>query len=92
LNWDSLVSIANTKAFDVWYLFSLSAVNRILPKKGNIPESHKLKLNKVLGTTTWEQEIYKESPQLTLFGDIDLERASIEQIKAYKDNISGSIC
>ncbi len=32
LNWDSLSSIANTKAFDVWYLFPLSAVNRVLPR------------------------------------------------------------
>ncbi|OLN27443.1 three-Cys-motif partner protein TcmP [Desulfosporosinus metallidurans] len=83
LNWDSLSSIANTKAFDVWYLFPLSAVNRVLPRHGNIPESHRLKLHQVLGTTMWEQEIYKESPQLTLFGDVDIERASIEQIKAY---------
>ncbi|EGW40618.1 three-Cys-motif partner protein TcmP [Desulfosporosinus sp. OT] len=83
LNWDSLSSIAKTKAFDVWYLFPLSAVNRVLPRHGNIPESHRQKLHRVLGTTSWEQEIYQESPQLTLFGDVDMERATIEQIKAY---------
>ncbi len=83
LNWDSLSSIANTRSFDVWYLFPLSAVIRVLPLSGNIPEPNKLKLNQVLGTTTWEQEIYKKSPQLTLFGDVDLKRDSIEQIKAY---------
>ena len=83
LNWDSLSSIANMKVFDVWYLFPINALIRVLRRDGNIPESHKLKLNQVLGTTTWEQEIYKESSQLTLFGDIDLERASIEKIKTY---------
>ncbi len=31
----------------------------------------------------WEQEIDKESSQMTLFGDVDIERATIEQIKAF---------
>jgi len=83
LNWDSLSSIAKTKAFDVWYLFPLSAVNRVLPRHGNIPESHRQKLHQVLGTTSWEREIYQESPQLTLLTPMALFIGTINGILSH---------
>jgi len=83
LKWASLASIANTKAFDVWYLFPLSALNRVLPKDGQLPQSTKLLINDLLGTDEWEEEIYYESPQLALFGEPGTERMAIEGIASY---------
>lgn len=60
LKWASLEAIAKTKAFDVWYLFPLSALNRVLQRDGNIPVKNKEKINELLGTSEWEKEIYYE--------------------------------
>jgi three-Cys-motif partner protein len=83
LRWSTLESIAKTKAFNVWYLSPLSALSRVLPKGGNIPESTKEKITYLLGTNEWEKEIYPESPQLSLFGKPDTERLPIEGIRKY---------
>jgi three-Cys-motif partner protein len=83
LNWTSLVSISKTEAFDVWYLFPLSALNRVLARNGKIPSPTKLKITDLLGTDEWEKEIYFESPQLTLFGEAEVERVKINNIKKY---------
>lgn len=83
LKWTSLEAIAKTKAFDIWYLFPLSALNRVFQRDGKIPEKNKQKINGLLGTPDWEKEIYYESPQLTLFGEQDIERVSIDNIQEY---------
>lgn len=83
LKWSSLEAIAKTKAFDVWYLFPLSALIRLLQKDGNIPDKNKERINDLLGTTAWETEIYYESPQLSLFGEQDFERQNVKGIRDY---------
>lgn len=83
LKWSSLAAIAETHVFDVWYLFPLSAVTRLMRKDGDIIESHRQKINDVIGTDEWEQELYSESKQLTIFGEPDLERTSIDGITTY---------
>jgi len=83
LKWSSLEAIAKTEVFDVWYLFPLSALNRVLQRNGKIPLTTKEKINFLLGTNEWVNEIYYESPQLSLFGEQDLERLSIEGIRKY---------
>ena len=69
LDWESLTKISNTRAFDMWYLFPYSAVTRNLENKGNIPQANKERLDRIFGTENWKYELYKESAQLTLFGD-----------------------
>lgn len=83
LNWSSLESIAHTRAFDLWYLFPLQALIRVLQKDGKIPEKNKERINILLGTDSWEKEIYIESPQMTLFGGQNVERLSVEGVKKY---------
>ena len=74
LSWSCLEKIKNTKAFDVWYLFPFSAVNRNLPKSGEIQHANENLLTKIFGSSDWKQHIYQESPQLTLFGDPNMEK------------------
>ena len=77
--------MANTKAIDLWILFPAMAVNRLLQKSKKIPESLCKQLNKVFGSTDWEQAFYQESQQLGLFDkNRELEKtASFESIKRY---------
>lgn len=83
LNWESLEVIAQTKSFDVWYLFPLSALNRVLRRDGQIDPKTRETITKLLGTSDWENEIYFESPQQTLFGEQEIERKSIDSLKNY---------
>ncbi len=83
LQWSSLESIANTRVFDLRYLFPLQALSRVLQKDGKIPEKNKERINILLGTDSWEKDIYFESPQMTLFGELNMERLPIEGIKKY---------
>ncbi|GHT65335.1 hypothetical protein FACS1894110_06970 [Spirochaetia bacterium] len=86
LRWETLEIIAKTKAIDVWYLFPLSAANRMLKKDGNIDLSWKARLNTIFGDTGWEQKFYKTNPQQNLF-DNEYENiikdANIATIKEY---------
>lgn len=82
VKWQSLGEIAKTKIFDVWYLFPLMALNRLLRRDKKISESHRSIINNVLGTDDWEKEIYRLSPQLTFWGE-EYEKKSIEAMKQY---------
>jgi len=83
LRWESLKTIAQSEAFDVWYLFPLSALIRCLPKEGRIPNSWQEKINALLGTHEWQKELYHAPAQLSLFDDERVERVEVEDIKAY---------
>ncbi|MDD3270117.1 MAG: three-Cys-motif partner protein TcmP [Syntrophomonadaceae bacterium] len=84
LKWDSLKTISQTKAFDVWYLFPLSALTRNLRRDGKIDNKTKGTITSLLGTTEWETEMYFESPQMALFGEtVEVERVSINNISKY---------
>ena len=74
LDWESLEKISKTQAFDVWYLFPFSAVNRNLRISGNIPQANEDKLTKIFGTDRWKDELYAESQQMTIFGDAEIEK------------------
>ena len=83
LSWTCLEKISETKAFDVWYFFPFSAVNRNLPISGEIQNANKDLLTKIFGTTEWEQNIYKESPQQSFFDDPNLEKIPVYGLKQY---------
>lgn len=83
LKWESLKEIAKTEVFDVWYLFPLMAMNRLLRKDCKISDGHRKKLDELLGTSDWQDDIYQESSQLSLFGDANKEKCSIDDIRQY---------
>lgn len=83
LSWDSLSAIQKTRVFDVWYLFPISALCRVLQKNGQIPPKNREVINRLLGTNGWEKEIYFQSPQLSWFDQNDIERVAIGGIRNY---------
>lgn len=60
VEWKTIDAIAETRAIETWYLFPMSAVNRLLKKKGRIDESKRKRLDVLFGTTSWFEEFYKE--------------------------------
>ena len=83
LNWSSLEHIAKTEIFDVWYWFPLKALNRMLVKTGKIGESWQKKITVVLGTDEWKEQIYRDSPQQSIFDESDKVKLTIEELRAY---------
>ena len=84
LSWSCLEKIRNTKAFDVWYLFPFSAVNRNLPRSGEIQMPNEALITKIFGSPDWKDHIYKESPQMSLLDGPNLEKT--DGLKDYIQN------
>lgn len=74
VEWETIVAIAETKAIDLWLLFPISAINRMLTSSGVIDPAWRRRLDIVFGTTEWYEEFYARSGQLTLF-DMDAPKA-----------------
>ncbi len=80
LNWDVLEIAKHPGILDIWYLFPLNALTRNLYKKLNMPDATKGKITKILGTDSWEQELYHQSAQISFFDDEPLERVDFERL------------
>lgn len=71
VEWDLIRQLADTKACDVWYLFPLGGVIRMMKNDGKLPDAWSTRLDKLLGSHDWHDEFYKPSPQQSLFGPSD---------------------
>lgn len=61
VDWKTIKCIAATKAIDLWILFPVGTVNRLLNRNGKIIESRKRKLNKFFGDEKWFDIFFEES-------------------------------
>ena len=91
LNWSSLECIAKTQIFDVWYLFPLMALNRMLVRSGDLDRSWQEKIDRFLGTNEWKNHIYTKSPQLNIFGEGEYNKVPINDIRDYVLSRFGTI-
>lgn len=63
VDWQTLETIARTKAIDVWYLFSLSGFYRQAARSAAaIDDDKRAAITRVLGTNEWEKELYAPAP------------------------------
>jgi three-Cys-motif partner protein len=67
VNWQTIECLARTEKVDMWYLFPVSAIMRLLKNDGNIDQKMKEKVNDVLGDDKWFDEAYKPSGQLSFY-------------------------
>ena len=71
LNWKTMECFVDT-CMDVWCLFPIEAIIRMLPNKHKPDESWEPKLLAVFGDMDWQSIYYQPRVnQLTLFGDVD---------------------
>jgi three-Cys-motif partner protein len=94
VEWDTIQAIADTKAIDLWLLFPLGiGVNRLLAKSGDIPNSWRHRLNRLLGTEDWYNEFYQIQTTTTLFGEEKefVIKAKMDVIGRYFNNRLKSI-
>ena len=69
VDWQTVQCIAETKSVDLWILFPLSALTRILPREREPDEAYAYTLDRVYGSPEWRNELYHTRTQATLFGD-----------------------
>jgi three-Cys-motif partner protein len=71
VEWDTMLAIAETKAIDVWYLFSLSGLYRQAARRiEDVDATKRAAITRMLGTSAWEKELYSRRPH-DLFSDLD---------------------
>ena len=69
VDWQTVQIISETKSVDLWILFPLSALTRMLPTDREPDEANIAGLNRVFGSQEWQAELYRTQVQQTLFGD-----------------------
>jgi three-Cys-motif partner protein len=67
VDWVTIEAIAKTKSIDVWILFPVMAVNRLLAKDPEKVFSDCL--NRIFGTPDWYNYFYKEHSSNVFFGE-----------------------
>lgn len=73
LDWRTVVALGVTKKFEVIINFPLGmAINRLITRSGDIPNSWRAGLNDCFGGTEWESLVYAE--RTDLFGDTTLHK------------------
>lgn len=86
IKWPLIEVIANTKAIDMWYFFSISGIYRQAAKKLIAVDQGKEKLiTEVLGTSEWKDAFYEQAIQSDFFevGDSMERTAGVNDIVQY---------
>jgi three-Cys-motif partner protein len=68
VSWETITAIANTQAIDLWLLFPIGTVNRLLNKDSNIMPARKKRLDLLFGEQTWFNQVYSRVHRQSLFG------------------------
>ena len=68
VKWNTIEAVASTKAIDLWILFPLGAINRLLERQGQRHLSKRNTLNDFFGDTDWLKVFYPLSESLLLPG------------------------
>jgi three-Cys-motif partner protein len=61
VNWNVISLMGQTRAVDLWLLFPLFAVNRMLIKDHKPPDAWAKRLTEIFGTPGWEAEFYTDN-------------------------------
>lgn len=67
VTWETITAIANTRAIDLWVLFPIGTVNRLLNRNAQIIEKRKERLNQLFGENKWFDILYEISERNSLF-------------------------
>lgn len=68
VDWSSIEYIAATKAIDLWLLFPLGSVMRMLPNDSDISDAWREKLTRFFGEDTWYERFYAKHEEAMAIG------------------------
>lgn len=87
VEWQTVQAISDTKAIDMWYLFPLAGVNRMLRRDAEISPAWRDRLHLVFGTHDWENAFYEQRTTLTLFGEDETTAKTDAPFNAIKEYV-----
>lgn len=67
VDWTTIEGLARTKAVDLWLLYPVSAINRLLSQTGVRFTTWKARLDRVFGGPEWFDSFYQRSKTTSLF-------------------------
>lgn len=67
VSWETIKMIAETQAIDLWILFPIGTINRLLNRNGRIIDGRKRRLDLVFGEDTWFDAFYQRDSRESLF-------------------------
>lgn len=67
VNWSTIQAIGQERHIDLWYLFPMGAVQRLLKRRGEIPVEWQSALDRFLGDSSWRTEFYRTVQEPGLF-------------------------
>ena len=92
VDWKTVQAIAATEKCDMWILFPVSAVRRLLPRRGEVRSSgNEACLTRVFGDESW-RTLQHQSLQGSLFGDTEIETdpGVAEIVEMYRSKLEKS--
>ena len=69
VDWKTMESIAQTQAIDLWILFPLGTVNRLLKRNGEIRPALRERLDLFFGEPDWYDVFYQVAEQISFFDE-----------------------
>ena len=93
VDWQTVQQISETESVDLWILFPLSALTRMMPKEREPDEANIANLNRVFGSQEWQNVLYRTEVQQSMFGDDITQTIRAEQqaiIDLYLDKLRGA--
>lgn len=75
VEWKTIESIAQTQAIDLWILFPLGTVNRLLKRNGEIRPALRARLDLFFGESDWYEVFYQLAKQISLFDEEQWQKA-----------------
>ena len=79
VDWQTVERISETKSVDLWILFPLSALTRILPTDREPDDNNTIILDRVFGNREWRDVLYRTYSQPNLFGEEETRTVREEQ-------------
>lgn len=67
VEWETIKAIARTQAIDLWILFPIGAVNRLLRRDGEIHAPNRYRLDLFFGESDWFEVFYQLAKQMAFF-------------------------
>lgn len=90
LEWKVISAIGRLRTFDLFLNFPVADMNRnvLWRKPEGVSKEQKGRMDKFWGDDSWKDIAYRESKQMSLFGEIDTEKATNDNIaEAFRNRL-----
>ncbi|MEW6338259.1 MAG: three-Cys-motif partner protein TcmP [Acidobacteriota bacterium] len=84
LDWCVILKAGSMKSLEIFLNFPIADINRNVLRKdqSTVLPSDMVRMTRYWGDESWREELFKPSPQLSLFGEPDQEKESNEAVAA----------